>query len=144
MNKIFFGSKLNTVLLLILIVLMSVAIYLMLQNREFYLHPFNQPEQANYKIFGNTGDLASFSILPGEKVSGIVKFTGTLHGGYFFEGGNISVDVVAMDQTLLKAGTGTPTSEWTKDPVSFDGTLDFTSLPKGLVDIKIMNDNPSG
>jgi len=140
----FFGSKLNTVLLLILIVLMVVAIIIMLQNKKLYLYPLNQGEQVNYQIYGNKGDLVSFSITPGQKVSGVVKFTGVLKGGYFFEGSKIPVNVVSLDQTILKTGFGTPTSDWTKDPVSFGGTIDFTSLPKGVVDIKIMNDNASG
>jgi hypothetical protein len=144
MNKDFFGSKLNTVLLSILIILMAIAIYLMLQNRELYLHPLNQPAKVDYQIFGNKADLVSFSILPGQEVSGKVKFTGELNGGYFFEGGSIAVNVVTVNQQLLERGTATPTSDWTKPPVSFNGTLDFTTLPKGLADIRIMNDNESG
>ena len=140
----FFGSKLNTVFLLILIVLMIVAIRVMLLNREFYLHPFAQPEQVSYQIYGNTQDLVSFSITPGQKVSGVVKFTGVLKGGYFFEGAKIPFNVVSLDQTILKTGNALPTSEWTKDPVSFSGTIDFTSLPKGVADIRINNDNASG
>jgi hypothetical protein len=140
----FFGSKLNTVLLVILIILMVVAICLMLQTRALYLHPLDKVDQVSYQIYGDKGDLVSFSLLPGQKVSGVVKLTGTLKGGYFFEGAGIPMDVVTLDQILLKTGTATPTSEWTKDSVSFGGTIDFTSLPKGIVDIRIKNDNPSG
>jgi len=139
----FFGSKLNTVLLLILILLMIGAIYLMLQNREVYLHPL-QTAQADYEIYGDKTDLISFSILPGQEVSGNVNFTGQLSGGYFVKGGNITVNVVTLSQQVLERGFGTPTSDSTKDPVSFGGTIDFTKLPKGLADIRIMNDNESG
>ena len=123
---------------------MVVAIYLMVQDKEAYLHELNPSTQTSYQIYGDSPDLISFSILPGQEVSGIVKFTGKLNGGYFFEGGNITVNVVTLSQQLLKRGVGTPTSDWTKSPVSFGGTLDFTSLPKGLADIRIMNDNKSG
>ena len=141
----FFGSKLNTVLLLVLIFLMIFAIRLMLQTRALYLHPFSQQEsQVNYQIYGNKGDLISFSILPGQEVSGILPFIGKLSGGYFFNGGTIETDIVTLNQQLIKKGTATPISDWTKDPVSFSGTFDFSSLPKGLADIRIMNDNPSG
>ena len=40
-NKLF-GSKLNTVLLLILIILMVIAIYVMFQNKEVYFSVFQQ------------------------------------------------------------------------------------------------------
>ena len=146
MNKNFYGSKLNTVLLLVLIALMIVAIYLMIQNKEAYLHPLKQSEQDTYKIYGNgSGDLVSFSIAPGQEVSGKVKFIGKLKDGYFFEGGNITVNVVTLlNQQLLERGTASPTSDWTKPPVSFTGTIDFSSLPKGTADLRIMNDNASG
>jgi len=140
----FFASKLNTILLLVLIALMVIAIFMMYQNKEAYLHPLTQATQVNYEIYGDKADLVSFSILPGQEVSGNVKFTGKLSGGYFFEGGNIVVNVVTLSQQLLEKGTGIPTTDWTKDPVSFGGTLDFSSLPKGIADIRIMNDNASG
>lgn len=143
MNKEFFSSKLNTILLSILILLMIGAIYLMLQNREVYLHPLNQAVQADYEIYGDKADLVYFSILPGQEVSGKVNFTGQLSGAYFVKGGNITVNVVTLSQQVLERGIGTPTSDITKDPVSFSGTIDFTKLPKGLADIRIMNDNVS-
>lgn len=140
----FFNSKLNTVLLVILIVLMTVAIYLILQNKEAYLHPLNPATEVGYQIFGDKQDLVSFSIAPGQEVSGIMKFIGILNGGYFSGGSNIKVDIVTLKQQLLKSEVGTPISDWTKNPVSFRGILDFTSLPKGLADIRIMNVNTSG
>jgi hypothetical protein len=45
----FFGSKLNTALLLILIILMVIAIRIMLQNKEIYLPVINQTQEASNK-----------------------------------------------------------------------------------------------
>jgi hypothetical protein len=148
-NK-FFGSKLNTVLLLILIVLMIIAIKIMWLNKEVYLHPLSQKEQQvkintdTPQISGNEGNLVSFSIAPGQKVSGVTKFTGSIDGGYFFEA-NILINVLDNNKKILKNGHATATTEWTKaGPVGFAGSMDFTSLPKGPAFIQIHNDNPSG
>jgi hypothetical protein len=85
-----------------------------------------------------------FSILPSQKISGVVKFTGSVKNGYFFEG-NIIVNILDINQKLLKGGHGTATTEWmTAAPVSFSGTFDLTSLPKGPAYIQILNDNASG
>src|SRR4051812_43230187 len=96
----FFGSKLNTTLLLILIILMIFALRVMYQDREVYLHPLTpidihvttpqpvpqQSQSAQEKISGHAEDLVSFSVKPGDHVSGILNFTGSVKGGYFFEG----------------------------------------------------------
>ena len=95
------------------------------------------------QILGNKEDLVSFSILPGEKVFGVMNFTGSLRGAYFFEG-NIGVNVLDMDKKIMQAGHGTATTPWmTTEPVSFETTLDFTLLPKGPAFIEISKDNPS-
>ena len=147
MQNNFFGSKLNTVLLFVLIILVVIAIRLMLENKETYL-PFMQNQEtktnAVYQISGNKDDLVSFSILPGSKVSGIIKLSGSVKNAYFFEG-NILVNIVDTNEKVLKVGHGTATSEWaTTGPVSFEATLDFSGLPKGSAYIEIRNDNPSG
>ena len=142
----FFGSKLNTVLLLVLIILMIVALKIMWLNQSTYLPFLNdkQTETSLPVISGNKDDLVSFSILPGQKVSGVVKITGSIKNNYFFEG-NILVNILASDKKLLKAGHGTATTPWmTSGPVSFETSLDFSSLPQGIAYIEIHNDNPSG
>lgn len=144
----FFGSKLNTVLLLILIVLMIIALRVMFQNKETYL-PFavketNTDETPSPAIFGNKDDLVFLSVLPNQQVSGKVDLTGSVKGGYFFEG-NVLINILGKDKNLLKAGNGTATSGWmTTEPVSFKSTIDFSNLPKGLAYIEIHNDNASG
>lgn len=141
----FFGSKLNTVLLLILIVLMIVAIKIMWLSQNAYL-PFLDDKQAETSmpaISGNKDDLVSFSILSGQKVSGKIEATGAVKGGYFFEG-NIVVNILDGNKKLLKKGNGMATTDWmTANPVTFKITLDFTGLPKGSAFIEIHNDNPS-
>jgi len=91
----------------------------------------------------NIGELVSFSISPGQKVKGLVPFEGAVKGGYFFEA-NILINVLDMNQKLIKAGHATATGEWmTAGPVSFAGKLDFSDIAKGLAYIQIQNDNPS-
>ncbi len=142
----FFGSKFNTVLLLVLIFLMIGAIHIMIQTKELYLHPvdtFNASKTIPV-VLGNKDDLVSFSIMPGQKVTGIVKFAGSVKNSYFFEG-NILVDVVDASANTVVKGNAKATTEWmTSGPVSFSGSLDFSGLQQGYYHIVIHNDNPSG
>ncbi len=152
----FFGSKLNTALLFILIILMIIAIKIMLQDKNKYFPEFqnkkvelpignNTPAlKETSKILGNKEDLLDFSIFPDTIVHGILSYRGTIKGGYFFEA-NILVSVLDANKKLLKAGNGIAKSEWmTSGPVDFEGNIDFTVLPKGPAYIEIHNDNPSG
>ena len=145
----FFGSKLNSVLLLILIVLVSGAIYIMLQNKETYLNVFQpspSPGERGIKdgILGNKDDLVSFSILPYTKVHGILSYRGVIKGGYFFEG-NILIGVTNMNKKIILQSNAMATTEWTTaGPVSFEGNIDFSGLPKGSAYLQIHNDNASG
>lgn len=132
---------------------MVVAINYMRQDKAKYLPPFVQQNGENkepdkqppaLQISGNKADLVSFSVTPGQKVSGKLDVTGSVKNNYFFEG-NIGVDILDANKKLLKQGHGDSTTEWmTAGPVSFKATLDFTSLPKGPSFIQIRNDNPSG
>lgn len=153
----FFGSKLNSVLLLILIILVSGAIYVMLQNKETYLNVFQKqvsvknivdntqkPMTNKEGISGNKDDLISFSILPNTKVHGILSYRGVIKGGYFFEG-NILIGVTDADRKVILKSNAIATTEWTTaGPVSFEGNIDFSKLVKGPAYIQIQNDNPSG
>lgn len=161
----FFGSKLNTVLLLVLIVLMVFAIRIMLRNEDVYLHPFTSQvstKQTNPKIdikvfpppdsnlppcckegnlWGNKEDLISFS---GEINSNKFTFFGSVKNSYFFEG-NILVNVSSEDGKMVKNSHGSALGNWmTSGPVLFTGSVDLTGLPKGYNIIEIKNDNPSG
>ncbi len=147
----FFGSIVNTVLLVVLVVLMVWAIRVMLRNEDTYM-PYLAGKQEEPKkvepvvslVTGRKDDLVSFSIAPGSKVHGVVAYTGTIKGGYFFEG-NIIMHVLNSSKKHIGETHGTATSDWmTAGPVDFKGTLDFSSLPKGPAYIEIHNDNASG
>ena len=98
---------------------------------------------AESKIEGNKDDLISFSVSSGDAVSGVLNFSGTVKGAYFFEG-NIGVAILDGNKKLLKQGHGDSTSDWmTTGPVSFAGAIDLTGLPPGPGYIEISNDNPS-
>lgn len=151
-NK-FFASKLNSVLLVILIILMVVAIKIMLKDKATYFpylledkteqdKPIETIDKTN--ILGNKDDLISFSIWPNTKVHGIVSYRGTIKGGYFFEA-NILVGVLDMNKKNILQSNGVAKTEWmTAGPVEFEGFLDFSKLPKGSAYIEIHNDNASG
>lgn len=151
MQNKFFGSKLNTVLLFILIILMVIALIVMSKNKEMYLSGFKQLDQKNeivknqdkYEILGNKEDLISFSVKPGQVVFGKMKATGTISGGYFIEA-NVLINILDANKNILKRGYGTATTDWmTADPVTFTVTIDFTGLNNGPAYIEIKNDDPS-
>ena len=156
MQNKFFGSKLNSVLLLILIILMVITLYVMFQNKETYLPKFQKqvpvvidntqeeiPANVRNEILGNKDDLISFSIWPNAKVHGVVSYRGVISGGYFNEG-NILINILDINKKVLKNSNAMTKSNWmTADPVPFEGYIDFTDLPKGNVYLEIHNDNPS-
>jgi len=154
-NKKFFGSKLNSVLLLILIILMIIAIKIMLRNEKEYFSVFqktapaividkNQEPIPKENLLGNKDDLISFSIWPNTKVYGVVSYRGVIKGGYFFEA-NIGINILDMNKKVLKASNAVAKTEWaTANPVSFEGNIDFTGLPVGPAYFEIHNDNASG
>jgi hypothetical protein len=93
---------------------------------------------------GNPDDLISFSIKHGQEVSGKVKVTGEIKGGWFFEG-NILLNILDGNKKNIKSGHGTATTDWmTSGPVSFGAEIDVSTLPKGKAYIEIHNDNASG
>lgn len=96
------------------------------------------------EILGNKDDLVSFSITPGQKVSGLLNFSGSVRGAYFFEA-NIVINILDSDKNLLKASNTMATTDWmTSEPVSFAGSIDLAGLPKGPAYFEIHNDNASG
>lgn len=149
----FFGSKLNSVLLLILIVLMSLALRVMYKNPSVYVDPMlgkdveeKQDDQVDTRVMtGYTEDLLSFSIAPGAKMpKGILSYRGELKGAWFFEG-NIGIAIWDGNKKLLKQDHAMSTTEWmTAGPVAFEGNIDFTGLPAGMGYFEIQNDNASG
>lgn len=98
------------------------------------------------QVEGNKEDLVSFSIKPGQEVSGAMKATGILSGGYFFEG-NLPVAILDANKNITKYGPGhgQATTDWmTAGPVSFEIDFDFSKMPKGKAYIKMTQDDPSG
>lgn len=155
MGNNFFGSKLNSILLLFLIILVGFVIYVMFQNKETYLSVFGkqvsneiinktqEPMTNKEGILGNKDDLISFSVLPYTKVHGILSYRGVIKGGYFFEG-NILINILDMNKKVLKNSNAMATSEWmAAGPVDFEGSIDFTGLAKGPAYFEIHNDNPA-
>ena len=105
---------------------------------------FPKTPKDNYKISGNKDDLVSFSVKPGDTVSGVLNFVGTVKGAYFFEA-NIGINILDENKQLLKAGNAMATSDWmTSGAVSFEGSIDLSGLPSGKGYIQIANDNASG
>lgn len=151
----FFGSKTNGVLLLILIGLMIIALVWMWQDRQKYLPMLEENKtqeiagedvvtEKNFQIEGNKEDLISFSITPGQEVSGKTTVTGTVQGGYFFEG-NILINILDANKVVIPYGPrfANATTDWmTSGPVSFSFDIDFTSIQKGDAYIQIMQDDP--
>src|SRR3989338_6061022 len=107
----------------------------------------NINQNDNLEILGNKDDLVSFSISPGQEMSGVQKITGVIKGAYFFEG---EMSFGIKGQTIIKTmsephGFATATTDWmTGDPVSFETTIDFSNFSKGPAYIEIHNDNASG
>ena len=148
----FFGSKLNSIFLFILIILMIIAIKIMLQNKSLYFPEVSKDkgEQTNttpdvtFQNLGDKDDLVTFSIKPGSSVHGILSYRGTIKDGYFFEG-NILINILSPDKTVLKKSNAVAKGDWmTSGPVDFEGNIDFTGLPKGPAYFEIHNDNASG
>jgi hypothetical protein len=151
----FFGSKLNSVLLLILIILMSLALRVMYKNPAVYIDPLlgknteekkQDPEKIDTNMMtGHTEDLLSFSVAPGTKMpKGILSYRGELKGAWFFEG-NILINILDSSKNLIKSSNAVAKTEWmTAGPVSFEGNIDFTGLPAGMGYFQIHNDNASG
>jgi hypothetical protein len=151
----FFGSKLNTALLLVLIILMVIAIRIMLRNEKEYFGAFQKevpvvtidqtqtpiPKEA---LLGNKDDLISFSIWPNTKVHGILSYRGVIKGSYFFEA-NIVINILDTNKKVLKTSNAVAKTDWaTSGPVSFEGNIDFTGLSTGPAYFEIHNDNASG
>ncbi len=147
MQNKFFNSKLNTVLLFILIILMIIALRWMHQDKEKYIPViYTEQVQENNKIEigGNKDDLVAFSVLPNTEVHGILSYRGTIKGGYFFEG-NILINILDENKKVIKRSNAVAKTDWmTSGPVDFEGNIDFSGLSKGGAYFEIHNDNASG
>ena len=95
-------------------------------------------------VTGDTADFVSFSVPPGQKVSGKIAATGSIQNSYFFEA-TLVVKILDANKNVLKEDFGTATTDWTNaGPVSFATSLDFSGISPGNGFIRLENDNPSG
>ena len=121
-----------------------ILIVLALLGGAYYFGTRQEESTAAKEIEGNKDDLVSFSVSPGEEISGVLNFNGIAQNGYFFEG-NIGINILDQNKKLLKAGNAMATTDWmTSEPVSFGGTIDLTGFPRGPGYLQIANDNASG
>lgn len=145
------NKKNNTIIILILLVILAFIAYIAVKPKESPIDDGKQNGNGTGAvqtptISGDTANFVSFSIAPGQKVSGKIDATGTIKGGYFFEA-NIVVKILDANKNVLRTtnGIATPPEAWmTAGPVPFTTSLDFTGLPAGNGFINIQNDNPSG
>jgi len=134
------------ILFLVVLVLLAVAVFFLQKEpkEEIVEVPIDISTGTMPAMEGNVNDLVSLSIDPNSTVSGVVSFEGSVKGGYFFEG-NIQINILAVDQSILKAGYANAKTDWmTAEPVEFQGSIDLTGLPVGPAYFEIHNDNASG
>ncbi|MFA6273759.1 MAG: Gmad2 immunoglobulin-like domain-containing protein [Candidatus Paceibacterota bacterium] len=140
-------SQIVTISIIVFVILIFVVLVLF-SNGKIVSNPTekivnNIEEKNNSEILGNKEDLISFSIIPGQKVSGIQEVSGVIKGGYFFEG-NILINILDANKNVLKSSNAVAQGDWmTAGPVNFEGNIDFTGLPIGPAYFEIHNDNPS-
>ena len=131
----------NKIIIALLVVVILILGFMMFKPKVEV--PVNNQNQ-NPVMSGNTDDLTSFSITPGQKVSGTMTATGVMKSNYFFEA-NMPVLILDANKNVLKTGFATSTSDWmTSGPITFTTTLNFSGLSSGPAYIDIRNDNPSG
>lgn len=108
-----------------------------------YIPETKEITPATSAISGNVQDLDSFSILPGDTISGVVSFEGVVKNNYFFEG-VIVINILDVHKNLLQQGFATAKTEWmTIGPVSFAGDIDISKLPNSNAFIELKKNNPS-
>jgi hypothetical protein len=100
-------------------------------------------QQDNTGILGNKDDLVYFSVKAGDTVRGMLNLSGTVKGGYFFEG-NIEVHLLDSNQNIIRSGPGIATADWmTVGPIPFTSTIDTLGM-SGPGYIMLREDDPSG
>jgi cell division protein YceG involved in septum cleavage len=135
------NSKSKKIIITIIIILICVLSAIFIFKNDLFKNPVPQIDK---EILGNKQDLVFFSINPGQKVSGILEITGSVRNAYFFEA-NILINVLDANKNVLKNGYANATTDWmTVEPVSFEGSIDFSGLASGPAYIEIHNDNASG
>lgn len=137
-------SKFIFALLVLTVVAVLLGIFMKKSKVVDVENPPVGTEEPAPAYSGDTSNLVSVSILPGQTVSGMLVITGTLKGAYFFEANAIG-QVLDANKNVLKSFPLAATTDWmTAGPVSFSGAMDLTGVPAGKGYIRIHNDNPSG
>ena len=133
-NYGFFGSRLNTVLLFVLIILMVFALRFMYQNKEWY---FNQSAQPNTVVpvrQQNIVSLASKDKVAAVSLGDIVSITlgNPGDGGYSFEAPIYDKSMFVLKDTFhTNPGANPAPGNWGTD------TWEFVSFKKGTSKIEI-------
>lgn len=142
--------KTNKILLSIIFIIIVISIIWSInkkdQDKDKYWDDQVEQSAQTFPMEGNIEDLVSFSINPGQEVSGKMSVDGIIKGAYFFEA-NILVSILDANKNITSYGPGyaNATTDWmTSGPVSFSFDIDFNTVPKGKYYIKLMQDDPSG
>lgn len=127
---------------MLIVIVVAVLAYVII-SRTDSTPPATPP--VSEEISGNTADLVSISILPGQDLQSGAVVTGIIKGGYFFEA-NARGALLDASKATLKTFSITATGDWmTADPVAFSASVDTSGIPAGTHGyFRIMNDNPSG
>lgn len=136
----------KTIFGIIIILVLGIAVFFIQREPKEEINeiPEGVSSETMPAIEGNASDLISLSFDPNSELSGPVDFSGSVKGAYFFEG-NIQINILSVDKTILKSGYATATTDWmTAEPVEFEGTIDLTGLVPGPAYFEIHNDNASG
>lgn len=137
-------SNTNTILLSLIVVLLLGSVFVVKKEAKAPTKNNNKQENIIPQVLGNKNDLNYFSVKPGDKVYGNLNFSGSVSGGYFFEG-NIIINILDLNKNKILQSYAMATTDWmTTEPVAFSGNIDLSNLPKGPAYIEIHNDNASG
>lgn len=139
-------TKFGKIILVVIVLAILGGVVFMLQREPKPSEEKETPELViENEILGNKYDLINSSVLPGATLAkGPLSFTGTLQGGYFFEG-NLLINILDINKNIIKSGHATAAGEWMNaGPVDFSGTIDLTDVPSGKAYFEIHNDNASG
>jgi len=142
-------SKIITIIIIVICICLPITLYL-IGKRKITIAPSNNISNntsnvvENLEILGNKDDLISFSIKPGQIVSGVQEANGVISGAYFFEA-NVIIRIIDVNKNILRNTYGTTMEDWmTTGPKPFKTSLDFTGLSAGPAYIGIEQDDPSG
>ncbi len=101
------NSKINTVLLVVVILLLGAGFWMINKKPVVNTPPVVATTPA---ISGDVGNFVSFSIAPGSTVSGVMAATGSVKGAYFFEA-NMIAQILDANKNILKSAPAAATTD---------------------------------